>query len=67
VVRNLDNLVEMEVTINGKGYVFRGQSSGVTGKVFQACGVSPCRRFCAHAEPSFGSAQGERKRVTTPF
>jgi len=48
VVRDLDNLVEMEVAISGKGYVFRGQSSGVTGKVFQACGVAlpPVLRSC---------------------
>ncbi|MHB2009728.1 MAG: IS1634 family transposase [Acidobacteriaceae bacterium] len=48
VVRDLDNLVEMEVAINGKGYVFRGQSSGVTGKVFQVCGVAlpPVLRSC---------------------
>ena len=48
VVRDLDNLVEMEVAINGKGYVFRGQSSGVTGKLFQACGVAlpPVLRAC---------------------
>lgn len=41
VIRDLDNLVEMEVAINGKGFVFRGQTSGVAGKVFQACGVAP--------------------------
>ncbi|MHB8304059.1 MAG: IS1634 family transposase [Acidobacteriaceae bacterium] len=48
VVRDLDNLVEMEVAINGKGYVFRSQSSGVAGKVFQACGVAlpPVLRSC---------------------
>ena len=48
VVRDLDNLVEMEVAINGKGYVFRGQTPGVTGKVFQACGVAlpPVLRSC---------------------
>ena len=48
MVRDLDNLVEMEVAINGKGYVFRGQSSGATGKVFQACGVAlpPVLRSC---------------------
>jgi Transposase DDE domain len=40
LIRDLDNLVEMEVAINGKGYVFRGQTVGVTGKVFQACGVA---------------------------
>jgi len=38
----------MEVAIGGKGHVFRGQSSGVTGKVFQACGVAlpPVLRSC---------------------
>ena len=48
VVRDLDNLVEMEVAISGKGYVFRSQSSGVAGKVFQACGVAlpPVLRSC---------------------
>jgi Transposase DDE domain len=48
VVRDLDNLVEMEVAIGGKGYVFRGQTSGVAGKVFQACGVAlpPAIRSC---------------------
>jgi transposase len=48
VIRDLDNLVEMEVSIGGKGYVFRGQSSGVAGKVFQACGVAlpPVLRLC---------------------
>jgi len=48
VVRDLDNLVEMEVVIGGKGYVFRGQASGVAGKVFQACGVAlpPALRSC---------------------
>ncbi len=40
IIRDLDNLVEMEVAINGKGYVFRGQTTGVAGKVFQACGVA---------------------------
>lgn len=48
VVRDLDNLVEMEVAISGKGYVFRGPTSGVAGKVFQACGVAlpPTLRTC---------------------
>jgi hypothetical protein len=39
VVQDLNNLVEMEVAISGRGYVFRGQTSGVAG--FQACGVAP--------------------------
>ncbi|MBZ5625123.1 MAG: hypothetical protein LAQ69_41430 [Acidobacteriia bacterium] len=48
VVRDLDNLVEMQVAISGKGYVFRGQTSGVAVKVFQACGVAlpPTIRSC---------------------
>ena len=37
-----------QVAINGKGYVFRGPSSGVAGKVFQACAVAlpPTLRAC---------------------
>jgi transposase len=35
VIRDLDNLIEMEVAISGKGYVFRGQTPGVAGKVFR--------------------------------
>ncbi len=48
VIRDLDNLVEMEVAISGNSYVFRGQTSGVAGKVFQACGVAlpPTLRAC---------------------
>ena len=48
IIRDLNNLVEMEVSINGKGYSFRGQMSGGTGKVFQACGVAmpPMLRSC---------------------
>jgi hypothetical protein len=47
-IRDLDNLMEMEVAIGGKGYVFRGQVPGVAGKVFQACGVAlpPTLRTC---------------------
>jgi hypothetical protein len=48
VIRDVDNLVEMEVAIGGKGYAFRGQTTGVAGKVFQACGVAlpPVLRSC---------------------
>jgi len=48
IIRDLDNLMEMEVSIGGKGYVFRGQTPGVAGKVFQACGVAipPVLRPC---------------------
>lgn len=40
VIRDLDNLIEMEITIDGKGYVFRGPAKGAVGKVFQSCGVA---------------------------
>jgi transposase len=48
VIRDLDNFIEREVAISGKGYVFRGQTPGVAGKVFQACGVAlpPALRPC---------------------
>jgi len=48
VVRDLDNLNEMKIAIDDKCFVFRGQTSGVAGKVFQACGVAlpPVLRSC---------------------
>jgi transposase len=48
IIRDLDQITEMEVSISGKGYVFRGQTPGVAGKVFQACGVAlpPALRSC---------------------
>jgi transposase len=48
VVRDLDNLNEMKIAINDKSFVFRGQTSGVAGKVFQVCGVAlpPVLRSC---------------------
>ena len=48
VIRDLDNLLEMEVSLTGKGYVFRSEAKGTTGKVFQACGVAlpPALRTC---------------------
>jgi transposase len=48
VIRDLDNLLEMEVSITGKGYVFRSEAKGTTSKVFQACGVAlpPALRPC---------------------
>ena len=53
VIRDLDNLAEMAVAIHGKGYVFRGQTTGVAGKVFQACGVAlpPLMRPSSAAAP----------------
>jgi len=51
VIRDLDNLVEMEVSVAGKGYVIRSDSRGVAGKVAQAAGVAlpPTLRPCARA------------------
>ena len=48
VIRDVDDLTEMEIAIGGKGYVFRGEAKGTTGKVFQACGVAlpPILRKC---------------------
>ena len=48
VIRDVDNLTEMEIGIGGKGYVFRSEAKGTTGKVFQACGVAlpPTLRKC---------------------
>ena len=40
VIRDLDNLIEMEIAIDGKGYVFRGPAKGSVGKVFQSCAVA---------------------------
>jgi hypothetical protein len=47
VIRHLDSL-EMEVSLAGKGYVFRSEAKGTAGKVFQACGVAlpPALRSC---------------------
>ena len=66
VIRDLDSLVEMEVTIRDKGYVFRGQSSGVAGKAFQACGVAlppPCAKSERHSIVT----PRKENRVTRPF
>ena len=40
IIRDLDNLVEMEIVIDGKGHLFRSPSKGSVTKVFQACGVA---------------------------
>jgi transposase len=40
VIRDVDHLTEMQIAIGGKGYVFRSEAKGTTGKVFQACGVA---------------------------
>jgi len=66
VIRDLDNLIEMEVAISGKVTFFAARLPAWRAKVFQGCGVALHRRY-AHAELIFSSAQAERKRVTRPF
>lgn len=48
VLRDLDSLQEIEIRIDGKGYVLRNEVKGAVGKVFQACGVAipPTLRPC---------------------
>jgi transposase len=40
IVRDLDNLVEMQLTVQGKGYVLRSETNGTVGKVAQACAIA---------------------------
>jgi transposase len=40
VIRDLDNLIEMEVTLDRKGYIIRSETKGTVGKTAQACGVA---------------------------
>jgi len=44
VVRDLDRLQEVEMSIDGKSYVMRTETKGTVGKVFPACGVAFRRR-----------------------
>ena len=48
VIRDLDRLQEIEIRLDGKGYVLRTETKGTTGEVFQACGVAlpPTLRAC---------------------
>jgi len=52
VIRDVEELVETEISVEGKGYVIRSQARGVAGKVAQACGVAlpPTLRPCAPPE-----------------
>lgn len=52
VIRDVDELVETEISVDGKGYVIRSQARGVAGKVAQAAGVAlpPTLRPCAPPE-----------------
>jgi hypothetical protein len=49
VIRDVEELVETEISVEGKGYVIRSQARGVAGKVAQAAGVAlpPTLRPCA--------------------
>ena len=49
VIRDVEELVEMEISVQGKGYVISSETQGVAGKVAQACGVAlpPTLRPCA--------------------
>ena len=40
VIRELDNLVEMDLLVSGKQYTIRGQASTTAARVFNACGVA---------------------------
>jgi len=40
VIRDLDNLVEMEIEVSDKRYKIRSQTAGTVAKVFSACGVA---------------------------
>ena len=40
VIRDLDQLQEVELHLEGKAYLLRTEAKGTTGKVFQACGVA---------------------------
>jgi len=53
VMRDVEELVETEIRVEGKGYVIRSEARGVAGKVAQACGVAlpPTLRPCARPAP----------------
>jgi transposase len=40
VIRDLDNLIEMEITVSDKRYTIRSDTAGTIAKVFGACGVA---------------------------
>jgi len=48
IIRALDNLLELEVTVSGKGYLIRSEIKGSVGKAAQAAGVAlpPSIRPC---------------------
>jgi len=40
VIRELDDLIEMEITVSDKHYTIRSDTAGTVAKVFSACGVA---------------------------
>lgn len=40
ILSDLESLQEIQINLDGKGYVLRTETKGTTGKVFQACGVA---------------------------
>jgi len=48
VIRDLNQLQEIEIGIGDKNFVLRTETKGTAGKVFQACGVAlpPTLRPC---------------------
>jgi hypothetical protein len=40
ILRDLDRLQEVELSIGGKSYVISTETKGTVGKVFPACGVA---------------------------
>jgi transposase len=52
VIRDVGELVEMEISVQGKGYVIRAEAQGVAGKVARAAGVAlpPTLRPCEPLE-----------------
>jgi len=53
------HIVEMEVAISGKGYVFRGQTPGVAGKSFKPV-ASPCHHAARMLNDLQFGADGEK-------
>jgi transposase len=53
VIRDLDELSEMEVVVSGKHYIIRTPAKGVAGRVFQAVGVQ-IPAVVRQVEPSTG-------------
>lgn len=40
ILRDLDHLLETEISVQGKGYIIRSESKGTIGKVAQACKIA---------------------------